>query len=76
MLKFGVSKTGNDQTPPQTTINRHKPPANDDKPPVNNHKSLQTTTNHQQTTANDHKPPANNRKRPNKPILNIIPVLL
>ena len=33
-----VIKTVNDQKPPKTTTNDHKPPTNDHKPPVNNRK--------------------------------------
>ena len=58
-----VTKTGNDQKPPQTTTNQHKTPANDHKPPQTTSKQPQTTKNHQrlQTTS---KRTLNPSKRP------------
>ena len=41
-----VTKTGNDQKPPQTTTNHHKPAQNTSKRPqtTKNHQRLQTTS--------------------------------
>ena len=38
LIQLVVPKIGNDNTPPKTTKNDHKPPANDYKPSANNHK--------------------------------------
>ena len=69
-----VTKTGKR---PQTTTNKHKPPANDHKLPQTTIKRPQNTTNDPKSSendrkppANDHKPPANNHERPSKPFPN------